>query len=129
MRVVVALALATAVVAVASACSAGGSRTGARLPGAVVPPGAASGKTTEALGLDLLDKLGRGNLVFSPDSVAVALAMTGTGAAGEAASQMARTLHLRAPADFSSIGALQLTIASEQGTSAAERSEAPKRRS
>jgi serpin B len=95
-------------------------------PSATERSSASPGQATEALGIDLLHGLGRGNLVFSPDSVAVALAMVGSGAAGDTASQMARALHVGSPADFDSLGRLQQAIAAGQGTVAEEKSEAPK---
>jgi serpin B len=57
---------------------------------------------------------GSGNLVFSPDSIATALAMAGTGAAGRTATQMAHVLHLASSATFAAVGRLQSTIAREQ---------------
>ena len=60
---------------------------------------------TNAFGLDLMNGLGAGNVVFSPDSIASALAMAGTGAAGETASQMAKVLHLTSPDAFAAVGA------------------------
>lgn len=54
-------------------------------------PAAAGG----AFGLDLMRAQPPGNVVLSPDSVAAALAMTGTGAVGRTAGETANTLHLR----------------------------------
>ncbi len=61
---------------------------------------------------------GPGNLVISPDSVAAALAMTGTGGAGNTAAEIARTLHLKGPAAFPAVGDLQGAIAAEQAAAA-----------
>lgn len=75
-------------------------------------PAAATG----AFGLDLMRALPRGNIVLSPDSVAAALAMTGTGATGRTATEIARVLHLRNPAAFKAVGNLQRTIARKQAS-------------
>lgn len=80
---------------------------------------------TGAFGLDLLRRLGRGNQVFSPDSIAVALSMAGTGARGQTAAQMARVLHLGSPSAFDAVGDLQSTIAEEQATAAHGSPEGP----
>jgi serpin B len=85
----------------------------------------AAGKATEVFGLELLRELGHGNVVFSPDSIADALAMTGTGARGETATQIAGALHLVSPSSFASVGALQQRIAAEQAPLAQGSSEAP----
>jgi serpin B len=82
-------------------------------------------QATEAFGLSLMRRLPAGNLVFSPDSVAAALAMTGTGAAGQTATQIARALQLSSPASFAAVGSLQGAIAAEQSTLAQGSSEAP----
>lgn len=84
-----------------------------------------AGRATEAFGLALMRRLPAGNLVFSPDSVAAALAMTGTGAAGDTATQIAGALRVGSPASFAELGRLQQTIAAEQGTVAHGSSEAP----
>jgi serpin B len=78
------------------------------------PTSASPAQATEAFGLSLMGRLPQGNLVFSPDSVAAALAMTGTGAAGPTAAQIATALHLSSPASFAALGRLQQTIAAEQ---------------
>ncbi len=90
-----------------------------------MPPTLTPGQSTAALGLDLLRKLPSGNLVVSPDSVAAAVAMAGTGAAGTTARQIAHVLHLRSPSAFGSIGRLQAKIAAEQSAAAHGDSEAP----
>jgi serpin B len=67
-----------------------------------------------AFGLDLMRKLGGGNLVFSPDSIAAALAMTGSGAVGQTATQMAHVLKLASTGAFAQVGQLQSSIPAEQ---------------
>ncbi len=84
-------------------------------------PAAATG----AFALDLIRAGAPGNLVLSPDSVAAALAMAGTGAAGRTAAQMASTLHLVNPAAFPALGKLQRKIASEQASAGQGHPEAP----
>lgn len=84
-------------------------------------PAAATG----AFGLDLMRAGAPGNLVLSPDSVAAALAMAGTGAAGRTAAQMASTLHLTNPAAFPALWNLQRTIASEQASAGQGHPKAP----
>ncbi len=84
-------------------------------------PAAATG----AFGLDLMRAHGPGNLVLSPDSVATALAMTGSGAAGRTATEIADTLHLRGPGAFAEMGDLQRRIAAEQATAAVGDPEPP----
>jgi len=69
---------------------------------------------TAPFGLSLMRSLGAGNLVLSPDSIAAALAMAGSGAAGQTASQMAKVLHLGSPLAFAAVGQLQDAIAAEQ---------------
>jgi serine protease inhibitor len=80
---------------------------------------------TAAFGLDLIRAGAPANLVLSPDSVAAALAMTGTGAAGRTATQMAGTLHLATPAAFPAVGRLQRTIANEQASAGQGHPKAP----
>ena len=98
-------ATSAALLALAPATAAG--RT--RRPAPLTP-----GQSTAALGLDLLRRLGTGNLVVSPDSIETAVAMAGAGAAGRTAAQMAHVLHLPSPAAFASVGQLQAKIAAEQ---------------
>jgi serpin B len=74
---------------------------------------------TGELGLDLLRAQPPGNVVLSPDSVATALAMTGTGGVGRTAREIARTLHLRGPAVFPAVGDLQRWIVARQAAAAA----------
>jgi serpin B len=83
-------------------------------PPALPPAAQASG--TASLGLGLLGKLPPGNAVISPDSIATALAMAGTGAKGRTADQIASTLGLDVgdPGVFSEVGRLQRAIARAQ---------------
>jgi serpin B len=90
-------------------------------PGAPLAPAAATG----AFGLDLMRAQGPGNLVLSPNSVAAALAMTGTGGVGRTASEIARTLHLKGPVDLAAVGDLQRAIAAGQAAAAAGDPEPP----
>jgi serpin B len=110
-----------------------------------VPPGAASAKlpsavahrvpaahralspaaATAAFGLDLMRVHGPGNVVLSPDSVATALAMVGTGAGGPTATQIARAMNLSSPRAFTALGSMQGTILAEQLAAASGNSEAP----
>jgi serpin B len=78
----------------------------------------------EGFGLDLLGTQ-RGNAVVSPASVAAALAMAGTGAAGSTADEMAATLGLKGPARFDSVGALLRKVLAAQAAAAGESPEAP----
>jgi serpin B len=64
---------------------------------------------TEALGIDLLGALRAENLVVSPDSVATALAMAGTGAHGLTEEQIGEVLRLEG-LPFTSLGDLQKAI-------------------
>ncbi len=102
------------------------SKAKVRTPTAASPHEAlAPAAATGAFGLDLMHAMGPGNLVLSPDSVATALAMAGSGAAGQTAAQIASTLHLKSPASFASVGELQGTIANEQAAAAQGDPEAP----
>jgi serpin B len=89
------------------------------------PEGFRPAIATGALGLDLMRAQGPGNLVLSPDSIAAALAMTGTGGAGSTATEIAQTLHLKGPAAFDAVGELQGAIAAEQAAAAAGDPEPP----
>jgi serpin B len=62
---------------------------------------------TEGFALELLGTQPPGNAVLSPDSVAAALAMAGTGARGVTATQIAKGLGLKGPSAFDSVGKLQ----------------------
>jgi serpin B len=90
-------------------------------PPATFGPAVATG----ALGLDLMRTQPPGNVVLSPDSVAAALAMTGTGAGGRTATEMAGTLHLKGPQAFSAVGDLQGAILAAQAAAAAGDPEPP----
>lgn len=96
-------------------------------PRRAVPSGAArsTAAATAAFGLDPLGKLPPGNTVISPDSVATALAMAGTGARGETAAQIAAALHLKDPSGFDSIGGLQHDVFAAQAAAAAGHPSAP----
>lgn len=87
----------------------------------LVAPAAATG----AFGLDLLRTQGPGNLVLSPDSIAAALAMTGTGGVGRTAEEIAHTLHLKGPIALASVGDLQRAIIAGQAAAAAGDPEPP----
>jgi serpin B len=76
--------------------------------------GASAAAGTAELGIELLRRLPEGNLVFSPDSIAAAIAMAGVGARGETASQIAHTLYAGSAAALASFGALQAQILAEQ---------------
>jgi serpin B len=80
---------------------------------------------TGGFGLDLMRAQGPGNLVLSPDSIAAALAMTGTGGVGRTAEEIARTLHLKGPAAFAAVGDLQRAIAARQAAAAVGDPEPP----
>jgi serpin B len=88
-------------------------------------PGLGPAAATGAFGLDLMRAEGSGNLVLSPDSIAAALAMTGSGGAGRTATEIAETLHLEGPAAFADVGDLQLRIAAEQAAAAVGDPEPP----
>lgn len=83
-------------------------------PEASLRPAVATG----AFGLDLMRAQGPGNLVLSPDSVAAALAMTGTGGVGRTAEEIAETLHLKGPAALADVGDLQRAIVAGQAAAA-----------
>lgn len=90
-------------------------------PDAPLSPGTATG----GFGLDLMRAQKPGNLVLSPDSVAAALAMTGTGGVGRTAEEIAHTLHLKGPAALAAVGDLQRAIAARQAAAAAGDPEPP----
>jgi serpin B len=90
-------------------------------PGTPLAPAAATG----GFGLDLMRAQRPGNLVLSPDSVAAALAMTGTGGVGRTAEEIARTLRLKGPNALSSVGDLQRAIVAGQAAAAAGDAEPP----
>jgi serpin B len=88
-------------------------------------PARSPAAATAAFGLDLLGKLPPGNVVISPDSIATALAMAGTGARGETGAQIAAALHLKGPTRFDSIGGLQRDVFAAQAAAAAGHPSAP----
>lgn len=91
----------------------------------LAPPRFAPATATTAFGLDLMRRLGPGNLVISPDSIATALSMAGTGAAGNTAAQMAIAMRLHAPSSFDGVGDLQSQLSAEQTAAAKGDPEAP----
>lgn len=92
---------------------------------AKTPTPLSPGTATGGFGLDLMRAQGPGNLVLSPDSVAAALAMTGTGGVGRTAEEIARTLHLKGPAALAAVGDLQRAILARQAAAAAGDPEPP----
>jgi serpin B len=80
------------------------------------PPAPQPSDRVAALGLGLLGKLPPGNAVISPDSIATALAMAGTGAKGKTANQIAAALglYVGVPGVFGEVGRLQRAIAAAQ---------------
>jgi len=108
-RVAAAAALAAAVAAVAIP----GARAAPAAP-AAQPSAAAAGAAENAFALALLPRLGGGggNLVYSPYSVAVALAMADAGARGATAAQIATVLHASSPAaELAAVRVLRTAIA------------------
>jgi serpin B len=105
----------------ASTSQAKAPKHSAASPDAPLAPGVATG----AFGLDLMRAQGPGNLVLSPDSVAAALAMTGTGGVGRTPEEIARTLHLKGPTALAAVGDLQRAIAARQAAAAAGDPEPP----
>jgi serpin B len=94
-------------------------------PGASPSMPLAPALATGAFGLDLMRAQAPGNLVLSPDSVAAALALTGTGGVGNTAREIAHTLHLKDPTELPTVGDLQRAIATEQAAVAGDDPEAP----
>jgi serpin B len=84
-------------------------RGGADRPQVPLPPLPKAKRLTptEGFALELLSTQPPGNAVLSPDSVAAALAMAGTGARGTTATQIAKGLGLKGPSAFDSVGKLQ----------------------
>ncbi len=117
-------ALAAPALSGCGAAVASGHATRARSARAGAPAGPL-GPAVDAFGFDLLRRLGGGNVVFSPDSVAAALAMAGTGANGQTAVQMAHVLRLSSPGTFPEIGRLQSSISAEQLAAGHGNPEAP----
>ncbi|HUB76528.1 MAG TPA: serpin family protein [Solirubrobacteraceae bacterium] len=88
-RALIAIALGCAVLAAPVASVAAAGPPAARAAASSGPASAG-----DAFALDLLHELaGDANLVYSPYSIEVALAMAGAGAAGQTATQMAQVLH------------------------------------
>jgi serpin B len=73
----------------------------AQTPAAATTDRAAVVEGNNAFAVDLYGQLRSqsGNLFFSPESISTALAMTYTGARGDTASEMAKTLHFTLPPD------------------------------
>lgn len=97
----------------------------ARVSKVTSPTQLAPAAATGAFGLDLMRAQGPGNVVLSPNSVAAALAMTGTGGVGRTAREIAETLHLKGPAAFPAVGDLQRAIAAGNATAAVGDPEPP----
>jgi len=119
-----------AVVALTAACTGGGPLAGGRGAAELVqsaverepasPQAALDGSiAVYAFGLDLYHQLRSaedGNLVFSPYSAAIALAMARAGAEGETASQLDTVLHLAGLGDpHAAFNALDQALASRPG--------------
>jgi serpin B len=124
-------ALLSAVLLVSAACSSGApgptndpagielARAEVARTAASPADAAAAAASINAFGLDLYRRLGAsgGNMVFSPASVAIALAMTRAGARGETAIEMDAVLHaLGADALAADMNALDQALASRNGT-------------
>jgi len=75
----------------------------------------------DAFAVDLYRTLrgSSGNMVFSPESISIALAMTYAGAAGDTAAQMASTLHFTLPPERLHLAFDALDLALEAPTSTA----------
>lgn len=89
-----------------------------RLPGSPTAAGAAAA-AIDAFGFDLYAKVanGNGNLVFSPASIATALAMAEVGARGETATQMDAVLHVgQGAASGAGFGSLDEALAALSGS-------------
>ena len=88
-----------------------------RAPGSL-PDAQTAATAIDAFGFDLYGKVapGKGNLVFSPASIAIALAMADAGARGETASQMDAVLHVGSGAvSGSGFGSLDEALAGLSG--------------
>jgi len=109
------IAAAVGVTALTSTSQAKTPKHSAASPEAPLAPATATG----GFGLDLMRAQGPGNLVLSPDSVAAALAMTGSGGVGRTAREIVHTLHLKGPTALAAVGDLQRTIAAGQAAAAA----------
>jgi serine protease inhibitor len=94
-------------------------------PVASQPSSFAPAPATGAFGLDLMRAQGPGNVVLSPDSVAAALALAGTGAVGRTAAEIADVLHLKGPSVLATMGDLQRAIVAGQVAAAVGDPEPP----
>ena len=108
---------------IASSCGSAAAAEEVRSSAARAPadPAAAArlGPALDAFSIDLYRQLAKrpGNLVFSPYSVAVALAMTRAGAKGETAAQMDAVLHATLAGDLNAgVNALEQALAKRPGT-------------
>jgi serpin B len=93
----------------------------AQLPRASADPGAAAGAAgdLDAFGFDLLHAIGGGgggNIVFSPASIGLALAMAELGAKGQTAAQMNAVLHGVAADGGLGLNALSAALAARSGS-------------
>lgn len=118
-------ALALLLLAAISGLPSAGQAKAQKRPAASSHPSLAPALATGAFGLDLMREQGAGNLVLSPDSVAAALAMTGTGGVGRTAAEIAHTLHLKGPTDLAAVGDLQHAIVTGQAAAAGGDAEPP----
>jgi len=106
---------------VASACGRGTISIAADVNRSDVPADAAKGaaKSIDALAADLYTKLSSlesGNLIFSPYSIQVAMAMTRHGALGETRAQIDRVLHAGSGDELDrSLNALDRALAARNG--------------
>jgi serpin B len=125
MRAVVFGACILVLVVSAASGLAGTDQAAARKHPGVHRRGLSPAVATGAFGLDLMRAQPPGNVVLSPDSVAAALAMAGTGGAGRTATEIAETLHLKGPSAFPAVGDLQRAIAARQVAAAAGDPEPP----
>jgi serpin B len=126
-RIAIIVLAALTLCAFAAGCGSAGSATHtdvAQTP-STARASASAAQVTERFGLALMHRLPAGNLAFSPDSVAASLAMVGTGAVGQTATQIARALGLSSPRSFASLGELQRQILAEQSPAAHDKPEAP----
>jgi serpin B len=120
------LVIAAISLTLSSGCAAAAQPTHRSHPHAhLAPPRFAPATATTAFGLDLMRRLGGGNLVFSPDSIVTALSMAGTGAAGNTAAQMAIAMRLHSPSSFDGVGDLQRQLSAEQSAPTSSDPEAP----
>ena len=130
------------VVAGSVALLAAGGSVGAQAPRSAAPTHAAAaaakppkvpsavastpaGAVTD-FGVNLMPLVGgRGNMVFSPYSIATVIAMAGVGASGATATQIAHVLDVASPSRIAGVGTLSATFKSEQATAGAGDPNAP----